>query len=193
MLEKIYNEDYNVIEADKKARAICSGVIDEIFNTYDWLDLYLDPHGFYSLDDINESSGSTYKKRYAKIIGDLFNEFCRLFPKAEDDKITEVMLYILNNPESSLRQKDIANELYINSTYLSTIFLAHTKTRFVDYVTYVKIKRAAYLLQKTQIKVTDISERLGYKDMGYFSRLFKKEFELPPSEFRMCGSYSYEI
>ncbi|MCD7855398.1 MAG: helix-turn-helix domain-containing protein [Clostridiales bacterium] len=193
MLDKIYDDEFDVIVADKKARSICSSVIEDLFNIYEWLDLYIDPHTFYNLDSINEGDQNTYKDRYRKILGDLFGEFCRLSPKADDEKIREVIQYILSSPESSLRQKDIAAELHINSTYLSTVFTAHTKIRFVDYVTVVKMKRAAYLLQKTKLKITDISERLGYKDMGYFSRLFKKEYEVPPSEYRMFGDYSYVI
>ena len=49
---------------------------------------------------------------------------------------------ILNNPENNLKQKDIAIELYINSSYLSTVFPAQTGIRFVDYLTTVKLKRA---------------------------------------------------
>ncbi len=193
IFNEIYSKYTNVINADKAIRNICSSLIDEVFNNYEWLDLYIEPQNFYNLDSINENNQGTYKERYCTIIGDLYNEFARLCPYADDEKIQEVILYILNNPESNLKQKDIANELHINSTYLSTVFMAHTKIRFVDYVTAIKIKRAAYLLENTQMKITDIAERLGYKDIGYFSRLFKKEYEIPPSEYRVLNAYNYEI
>lgn len=90
MLDKIYDDGFDVIAADKKARSICSSVIEDVFNIYEWLDLYIDPHTFYNLDSINEGDQNTYKDRYRKILGDLFGEFCRLSPKADDEKIRGV-------------------------------------------------------------------------------------------------------
>lgn len=63
-----------------------------------------------------------------------------MFPNCNNSKIQEVILYILNNPENNLKQKDIATELYINSSYLSTVFPTQTGIRFVDYLTTVKLK-----------------------------------------------------
>ena len=109
------------------------------------------------------------------------------------EKIREVILYILNNPESDLKQKTIAAELYINSSYLSTVFAAQTQQRFVDYLTTVKLKHAGWLLQNTDMKVTEIAMRLDYKDIGYFSRLFKQRFGVTPTEFRIPDGYTYQI
>ncbi|MBQ6554307.1 MAG: helix-turn-helix transcriptional regulator, partial [Firmicutes bacterium] len=95
--------------------------------------------------------------------------------------------------ESDLKQKSIAASLYMNSSYLSTVFTAHTQQRFVDYLTNVKLRRAAWLLRNTNLKVTDIAERLDYKDMGYFSRLFKKKYGITPSDYRIPDNYNYYI
>ncbi|MGN0692529.1 MAG: AraC family transcriptional regulator [Oscillospiraceae bacterium] len=43
------------------------------------------------------------------------------------------------------------------------------------------------------IKVVDIANRLDYKDIGYFSRQFKKLFGLTPSEYRIPDNYNIEI
>lgn len=59
----------------------------------------------------------------------------------------DVILYILNNPESDLKQKTIASKLYMNSSYLSTVFATQTGMRFVDYITTVRLKRAGWLLK----------------------------------------------
>ena len=181
MIEEVYNTGEDILKADKKVRSICKAVIDDVFNHNDWLDLYVVQEDFYSFDGINERNQNSYKKRYKDIICNLFDEYCELFPNCNNSKIQEVILYILNNPENNLKQKDIATELYINSSYLSTVFPAQTGIRFVDYLTTVKLKRAVWLLKETNMKITDIAERLDYKDMGYFSRLFKNKYKLPPS------------
>ena len=172
MIEEVYNTGEDILKADKKVRSICKAVIDDVFNHNDWLDLYIVQEDFYSFDGINERNQNSYKKRYKDIICNLFDEYCELFPNCNNSKIYEVIQYILNNPENNLKQKDIATELYINSSYLSTVFPAQTGIRFVDYLTTVKLKRVVWLLKETNMKITDIAERLDYKDIGYFSRLF---------------------
>lgn len=193
MLDKIYSEDKDLINADKRARQICKSVFDEVFSHNEWLDLYVVQQDFYSFDGINESNQTSYKNRYNKILCNLFDEFCNLCPDAKNTKIKEVILYILNNPENDLKQKSIASELYINSSYLSTVFMAQTEIRFVDYLNTVKLKRAAFLLKETNMKIIDIAARLDYKDIGYFSRLFKNKFNITPSEYRLPDEYDYQI
>ena len=193
MIEEVYNTGEDILKADKKVRSICKAVIDDVFNHNDWLDLYIVQEDFYSFDGINERNQNSYKKRYKDIICNLFDEYCELFPNCNNSKIYEVIQYILNNPENNLKQKDIATELYINSSYLSTVFPAQTGIRFVDYLTTVKLKRAVWLLQETNMKITDIAERLDYKDIGYFSRLFKNKYKLPPSAYRLSDGDDYQI
>ena len=188
-----YNTGEDILKADKKVRSICKAVIDDVFNHNDWLDLYIVQEDFYSFDGINERNQNSYKKRYKDIICNLFDEYCELFPNCNNSKIYEVIQYILNNPENNLKQKDIATELYINSSYLSTVFPAQTGIRFVDYLTTVKLKRAVWLLKETNMKITDIADRLDYKDIGYFSRLFKNKYKLPPSAYRLSDGDDYQI
>jgi len=47
-----------------------------------------------------------------------------------------------------------------------------------------RLQRARELLLTTSKKSSEISLELGFKDLGHFSRTFKKEFNMPPSEIR---------
>ncbi len=161
---------------------ILNGTVEEIFNKYEWLDLFL------CKEDFLTGKGDTD----AQMIMNLFEEFCALYPP-HNAKIHDVIQYILFNPESDLRQKALSEELYINSSYLSTMFAAQADMRFVDYVTHVKLRRAAWLLKNTNMKIFEIADRLDYKDIGYFSRQFKKIYGITPSEYRIPDNYEFEI
>lgn len=193
MLSKIYSFNGDDFMADRTVQQIYKTVVDEIFSENEWLDLYISQQDFYTPNFIKEGDSNSYKMHYRNKLLDLFEEYSTLFPNIHNNKIKEVILYILFNPESDLKQKTIANNLYINSSYLSTVFSAHTDIRFVDYLTTVKMKRAGWLLRKTELKITEIALRLYYRDMGYFSRLFKKQFNLTPSEYRVPENYTFEI
>lgn len=193
IFDSIYSEKGNLLEADKRARRVCISIVDEIFSRYEWLDLYMTPESLYGFGGIRENDEETYKRKYRDIICDFFSEVCRLFPLTDSPKLQKIILHILENPESDVRLKSIANRFYINSSYLSTVFAAGTGTRFVDYTTMIKLKRAAFLLKETDMRILDIAERLDYKDFGYFSKIFKKEYGMNPSEYRQPDDYDYQI
>ncbi|MCB6994616.1 helix-turn-helix domain-containing protein [bacterium 210820-DFI.6.37] len=185
MLEAIYNQNGNFLGADKSVRKIYETVIDGVYDENEWLDLYIAQHDFYTLDEIHEGRLDSYKNFYGKKIIKLYELYCELFPKVNNDQIKKVIVYILNNPESELKQKDLAARLYMNASYFSTVFGTHTNLRFVDYLLNVRLYRAAYLLQQSPLKIVEIAQRLNYKDTGYFSHLFKKKFGVTPSEYKM--------
>ena len=191
VLNEIYENSHNMASAENALSKIYKTVITEIFERYEWLDLYKSVQSFYERTEL--FGYITYDKLFKTRITELFEEFCELFPKVDNRQIKTVMLYILNNPESDLKQKTIASALNINSTYLSTIFSVQTKLRFIDYLTAVKLKRAGWLLQNTSMKVTEIAARLDYKDIGYFSRVFKKQYGVTPTEYRIPDDYTYQI
>ena len=167
--------------AEFTLREIYTKTAEIIFAKNEWLELYLS----------RGSVAATSAQLEAQLLI-LYKEYTALFPLS-NDKTEEVILYILNNPESALKQKTIAQKLYINSSYLSTVFAAQTGMRFVDYLTAVKLRRAAYLLMNTTLSIGEIASRLDYKDISYFSRLFKTRFGMPPSQYRIPYSYTYEI
>lgn len=193
MFNKIYSSESGIISADKTINQIYKTVIEEVFTRYEWLDLYFSHDDFYKPIEITENDSNSYKSHYREKLYSLFEEYTTLSPNIHNDKLKEVIMYILFNPENDLKLKTIADDLNINSSYLSTVFSAHTNIRLVDYLTTVKMKRAGWLLRKTRLKISEIASRLYYKDVGYFSRLFKKQYGVTPSEYHIPDNYDFNI
>lgn len=61
-----------------------------------------------------------------------------------------------------------------------------------QYIEQIRIKRAKHLLLHTQKKVKDIGEELGYKDNSHFTKVFKRQTQLLPLEFRYQYSVYYQ-
>ena len=193
MINEVYENTSDTASAENVLTEIYKTVISEIFSRNEWFDLYRSGDRLYEEFDEPEGFCGTYNEYLKNRVTELFREYCELFPKVNNDKIQEVILYILNNPESDLKQKTIAAKHYINSSYLSTVFSAQTQLRFIDYLTTVKLRRAGWLLQNTEMKVTEIAARLDYKDIGYFSRVFKKQYGVTPTEYKIPDDYNYQI
>ena len=167
------------------SRVLIDTAVKEIFDRNEWLDLYLNENEFLS-ENIPDTL--EYKNRFEI----LFKSFSVLHPH-HNETLDVILNYILYNPENDLRQKVISEELNINKSYLSTVFVAQTNTRYVDYITNVKLMRAAWLLKNTDLKVSEIALRMDYKDIAYFSKQFKKYFSIIPSEYRMPDHYHFVI
>lgn len=135
---------------------------------------------------------SVVRKSFLLGADDFFVEFSELYP-VHGEGLDDILLYILNRPEGDLKPKTISEELYMNRSYLSTVFAAQIGVNFVDYVNMVKMKRAAFLLKHTKMKIIDIAGVLDYKDMGYFLKRFKAKYGVTPSQYRIPETYEFQI
>jgi len=78
----------------------------------------------------------------------------------------------------------VAGELGVSSGYLSRVFIMELGENFSDYVIRNKLEYAQRLLRQTNLKVYEISDRLGYTNPQYFSKLFKERVGVTPLEYR---------
>lgn len=85
-------------------------------------------------------------------------------------------------PELSLQQ--VAGHVHLHPGHLSELFKKETGNTFGDFVTGMRIRKAMQLLTVTPAKVSEVALMVGYEDVKYFSRLFKKHTGKTPSEYR---------
>lgn len=78
----------------------------------------------------------------------------------------------------------LAEELHTNRTTLQSDFKKHTGLSINQYLLQLRMKMAEKLLRDTDMSIKEIPERIGFSDMGYFSKVFKKSFGQTPAEYR---------
>lgn len=86
--------------------------------------------------------------------------------------------------QSELDLNYISERLFVSSGYFARIFRKSTGQTFVDYLTNYRLDKAKELLRTTNLKVFEISERIGYEDAHYFSYNFRKNLGMTPGQFR---------
>lgn len=174
----------DIIKADIITRKMYHNIIAGVFNNFNWLKDYMGIEFFETIDYINDESSSDFIQFYCRKITYLLNFLKKFYLETSDELIKNICEYILKNHNSDLKLKVIAEKFYINNTYLSNTFAIKSGTRFNDYVTMVKMARARYLLINTQLKTYEIGYEIGYHDINYFSKLFKRYYGENPSEYR---------
>ena len=96
--------------------------------------------------------------------------------------------YIHAHYASELSLEKVASVIYLNPVYFSQLFKQKTGKGFKTYVTDVRLDRAMAMLRESELKVSEVSERVGYPDVRHFSQIFRKKTGLTPSEYRTHAS-----
>lgn len=104
---------------------------------------------------------------------------------AIDDVIEKIQIYIRRNYQKELSQEYLSSLFYINRSYLSTLFKERTGQKFVDYLNNVRIAKSKELLTQTDKKMYQIAKSVGYDNVKYFFRIFKKFTGMTPEEYRV--------
>lgn len=95
--------------------------------------------------------------------------------------------FIMNNYHQQLTLEQIARSVHMSPYYFSHIFKDTEGISVIEYVTKVRIERAKFLLLDPNVTICEISENLGYKEPGYFTKVFRKVVGQTPSQFRKSG------
>ena len=98
--------------------------------------------------------------------------------------VEEIVDYIKKNISSPLSLSEIAHEFGYSPNYLGTIFHEKTGKSFTAYVTKEKISLAKDLLNDPTIKIYEVAEIIGYQNITYFSRQFKRYENKTPNQYR---------
>lgn len=80
--------------------------------------------------------------------------------------------------------RELSQKFYLNSAYLGQIFKKKYGQSFKDYLTDYRIKEAAKMLARTDLKIIRIAEDVGYKDSDYFVQKFIERMGCTPSKYR---------
>ena len=89
-----------------------------------------------------------------------------------------------NFDDPTLNVTEILNESGYAEDYIRYKFQAITKTTPVKYLTSVRMRNAKTLIKLYDFSVSEVAQRCGIPDAGYFSRLFKNHFGMSPKKYK---------
>lgn len=118
----------------------------------------------------------------------MVRSYCGLVEKRSMSSYSEPVRKILVTVDASLTGdlslKRFANDLFLNTSYLSTLFKKEVGMTLTDYVNKNRIAYAKKLLKSTTLSIQDIAIKSGISDIHYFTRLFRRETGISPREWR---------
>ncbi len=129
------------------------------------------------------------------IKGQLFLMFYTLFSKCckkgtvhksnkSLEKMKQIIKYIENNYAEKITIEDMAHELGLSQSHFMKFFKNTMGTTFIDYLNEYRLTMASRLLISSESSILDIAAEVGFDNLSYFNRLFKKRFAATPREYR---------
>jgi two-component system response regulator YesN len=100
-----------------------------------------------------------------------------------EEQLTRLLAYVDAHYTEDLSLKRLSDEYYISFTYCSELFKKRTNMSYTQYMTRLRMGRAAALLDEGAQSVQEIAENVGYHNYHYFLRCFKNYYGVTPSEY----------
>ncbi len=107
----------------------------------------------------------------------------RLAPSKETGKINTVLRYVEEHLHEQMTVEKLARLVHFHPNYFMQYFKTMLGLSPIAYINRKRMDKAKELLTSTALTVTDVAEHVGL-ELYYFSRLFKKQTSLSPSEYR---------
>ncbi|HBF38528.1 MAG TPA: hypothetical protein DDW50_14575 [Firmicutes bacterium] len=106
-------------------------------------------------------------------------------PQNKYSSIVQATLrYIGEHYYEGISLHEIASNVHVNSNYLCQLFKNETGENFSLYLTELRLEKAKKLLSSSDLKLYEIAEQVGYPNISYFSRIFKKFTGKTPFDYR---------
>ena len=101
--------------------------------------------------------------------------------------IEDVMRYIREHLNEPLDRETLASVAGFSIPHFHRVFSAHVGESAVSYVRRLRMERAGCKLRMGAVDITEVALAAGYDSHAAFSKAFKQQFGLSPSEFRQLG------
>jgi AraC-like DNA-binding protein len=110
----------------------------------------------------------------------------RLLGLSEKDgsRMDRVMQFVLAHRFQKITLAEVAAEAHLSKEAFCRFFKLRTRKTFTDYLLHLRINEAQKLLQETDLSISEIGYRVGFENLSYFNRSFKRIAGMTPREVR---------
>lgn len=101
----------------------------------------------------------------------------------QNDLVEQITTYIEESIYQPLTVENISQKFNLSRSTIQTLFRSNLSILPKAYILDKKLKKSKQLIREDKYTISEISAMLGFKNIHYFSRLFKQTYQIPPSEY----------
>ena len=174
-------------------------IAEKMVNEVDWIDGYIiRPQNYQPIRSIMRTIYAVKKPKLwgeYMVLGNIYTLWAHLIkesthnkmaeaPSAQRDVLNKAIDYIKKNYEKGIRVSDVAAEVNMHRVSLYRLFKECLNVSVEHYLQNYRMDKAVFLLQNSDLSVTEICARVGMSDYPHFCRQFKRHFGFTPSDYR---------
>lgn len=160
---------YTVVSEHHKALSDCLNACDEICKTKpEGYDLFIKGKLFEFFFILSNRCRNEKNPRTVKSL----------------DKMKIVLKFVENSYMHKITVAEVADRIDFSESHFMRYFKENMGTSFVDYLRDYRLTMAARLLLVSDDTVLSIAEEVGFDNLSYFNRAFKKKYGVTPREYR---------
>ena len=95
-----------------------------------------------------------------------------------------VIAYIQEHYNSSISLVELSGAFHVSEGHLCRLFKTVTKMSVIEYINFYRISISAKLLGETRREIGEVAGMVGFNNISYFNKVFRKYMQITPSEFR---------
>ncbi|MBI9015214.1 MAG: helix-turn-helix transcriptional regulator [Clostridiales bacterium] len=115
-------------------------------------------------------------------------EYCNAVTTLASDGYSPIVQKAINyinfNFDSQISLRSISKCIFVNPSYLSKKFKLETEMTITEFINIKRVNEAKFLIEQTNISITNIAHKVGFNNHNYFSTVFKKITSFTPSEYQ---------
>lgn len=108
------------------------------------------------------------------------------------NKIKLVLNYINDNYSEDISINTLAELCDYSEYHFMRFFKKHIGLTCIQYINNLRLEKSSILLTSTNNAIMDISLEVGFDNLSYFNKLFKRKYNLTPKEFRTINSNIFQ-
>ena len=78
----------------------------------------------------------------------------------------------------------LAERFHFQDDYFNRLLKSYTGMTYTEFLQSLRLARAETLLRETSISIEEIAREIGYRNKGYFYKIFAERYRLAPAQFR---------
>lgn len=127
-------------------------------------------------------------------ICNLFTELARVYslkqqeksPKSASFPLNDILEYIQEH-YATVTLDELSQRFYYSTAHISKAIKSSTGKNFNEILLDHRLQNACYLLKNTSLPIKDINGILGFQDSSYLGKIFLKQYNMTPSQYRIAA------
>ncbi|MBU9712044.1 response regulator [Evansella tamaricis] len=120
----------------------------------------------------------------SKLLQSMKNSYLEHYDRLEADTIHQIKHHIIQHSHEDISLEQLGKKVGLSPIYISKMFKEKLGINYIDFLTECRIEKAKKLMADPEKSIKEISFEIGYHEPNYFSKVFKKNCNISPKEYR---------